>query len=116
MATTYNNMDLSKQYPVDKDKVNMSFLEIEELYEIDQEKNILEGVINPRFIRWYNEDNANDEPLDSSTTLKVRYRTCKSCPYFDDFLKLCDDCGCYMPIKAQLKKSSCPLAKWEAIL
>lgn len=102
-------------YPVDSEAVDMNFLEEEELYELDPEKYILEGKINPRFIRWYNEDNKNDEPVDNPVDLKVRYRTCQLCPWFDPILKLCDDCGCFMPIKTQFKKFSCPQGKWDAI-
>ena len=102
-------------YPVDTEAVDMNFLEVEEQYEMNPEKNILEGIINPRFIRWYEEDTRNDEPLDDSLTLKVRYRTCQLCPYFDQEKKLCDDCGCFMPIKVQFKKYACPQGKWEAI-
>ncbi len=107
-----NNQQL---YPVDKENVNMTTVEEEDLYEIDAEKNILDGIINPRFIRWYNEDNQNDEPVDNSKDLKVRYRTCQLCPLFDQIKKLCDECGCFMPIKVQFKKNSCPLGKWDSI-
>lgn len=112
MAYDPNNKSL---YPVDEAAVNMERLEAEEQYEIDVENQILDGVINPRFIRWFNEDPNNDEPVSDSKDLKIRYRTCKLCPYFDDKKKLCDECGCFMPIKVQFKKYSCPFGKWDAI-
>lgn len=102
-------------YPLDSTKVNMTFLEEEEQYELDPEKYILQGIVNPRFVRWYKEDSANDEPVDNPKDLKARYRTCKLCPMFDDVKKLCDECGCYMPIKTQFKKFSCPQGKWDII-
>lgn len=60
-------------------------------------------------------NSVNDEPLDDPTTLKVRYRTCQLCPWFDQEKKVCDDCECFMPIKVQFKKCSCPQGKWDAI-
>lgn len=110
MTDTY---DPSKkiQYPIDKDAVEMNFTQAEEEYEMKQEENVLAGIINPRFIRWFTEDSRNDEPTDG-TSAKIRYRTCKLCPMFDQTLKLCDECKCFMPIKVQLKKTVCPQGKW----
>jgi hypothetical protein len=101
-------------YPLDLALVDATFTDAEEAYEIDPEKYILQGVINPRFKRWYEEDNRNDAPLDNEMDLKVRYRACKLCPMFDQEKKICDECNCFMPIKVQFKKYSCPLNKWDA--
>lgn len=100
-------------YPVDASTVDIKLLEIEEEYEKDVDRRLMEGEINPRFIRWYNEDNNNPEPTDA-TTAKLRYRTCKLCPYFDPEKLLCDDCKCYVPMKAQFVNSTCPQNKWPS--
>ena len=102
-------------YPVDSEAVDMNFLEAEELYELNADKHVLKGEINPRFVRWYEEDNSNPEPMDDSQAMKVRYRTCKLCPQFDQELLKCDLCECFMPIKVQFKSNSCPDGKWDAI-
>ena len=98
-------------YPIDETSVSMERLIEEEEYEIEVDKRLLNGEINPRFIRWFNEDNRNDEPTDG-TTAKIRYRTCKLCPQFDQEKLLCDRCSCYMPIKVQFVNTICPDDKW----
>jgi len=30
-------------------------------------------------------------------------------------LKVCKVCKCFMPLKAKLKRTKCPLGKWEKI-
>jgi len=84
----------------------------EQQYDMSIEEKVLAGELHPRFVRWYNEDNNNEELVSSGTVAKIRYRTCKLCPMFDPGLKLCDQCGCFMPIKVQFKIFSCPLNKW----
>ena len=101
-----------KQYPVDYNTVSMEQTQEEQQYDMHIEEKVLAGEIHPRFVRWYNEDNNNEEPVSSGNISKIRYRTCKVCPMFDPNLKLCDQCGCFMPIKVQFKIFSCPLNKW----
>ena len=43
----------------------------------------------------------------------ARYSICKSCENFDDLLKICKRCGCFMKFKVHLKSSECPLNKWK---
>jgi hypothetical protein len=102
-------------YPIDYNAVDMEPKANEEEYDLNPERYILKGEVNPRFVRWYNEDSRNDEPVDNPKDLKVRYCTCQLCPLFDQELKLCDECGCHMPHKVQFKKFACPLGKWDAI-
>jgi len=99
-------------YPVDQSAVNMSRLQAEEEYEINVEERLENEEINPRFIRWFNEDSTNDEPT-TGYSAKIRYSSCKNCSHFNQTLKLCDVCRCFMPIKVQFKSFNCPKNKWE---
>jgi hypothetical protein len=101
-----------KQYPVDYDAVSMEQTQIEQEYDMRIDEKLMAGELHPRFVRWYNEDPNNDAPVDNGTIAKIRYRTCKLCPMFDPNLKLCDVCGCFMPIKVQFKSFDCPKDKW----
>ena len=99
-------------YPLDQSTVDMTRLHAEDEYEINIEERLENEEINPRFVRWFNEDPANDEPT-TGFSAKIRYRACKLCPYFNQTLKICDVCKCFMPIKVQFKNSACPKNKWE---
>jgi hypothetical protein len=102
-------------YPVDQTKVNMETTLEEQEYDIDMEKQILAGVIHPRFIRWFTEDSNNPEPVNDPQILKRRYRTCKLCPEFDQETKMCDKKETYkhIPHRVQFKNETCPLNKWN---
>ena len=41
-----------------------------------------------------------------------RLEICEECPSYSNHLKLCRECGCYMPAKTLLPNSTCPLKKW----
>jgi hypothetical protein len=41
------------------------------------------------------------------------YKICKECDRFDNKLKICEVCHCFMPIKTKLPIASCPLGKWD---
>lgn len=41
-----------------------------------------------------------------------RYAECKVCEVLNPRLNNCTICGCYMPIKTKLLKSTCPMEKW----
>lgn len=99
-------------YPVDQSMVNMTRLQAEEEYEINVEERLENEEINPRFIRWFNEDSNNDEPT-TGYSAKIRYQTCKNCSHFNQTLKICEVCKCFMPIKVQFKAFNCPENKWE---
>ena len=45
--------------------------------------------------------------------IKERYEICESCTEFNELLKLCRQCGCWMPGKTLIKSSRCPLGFWE---
>ena len=46
---------------------------------------------------------------------EIRYEICKHCENFSKMLKICRKCGCFMPGKVLMKKTSCPMHKWIAI-
>jgi len=46
-------------------------------------------------------------------TAKDRYSICKSCESFQPLLKICSQCGCFMPAKVTLAAAYCPSKKWE---
>ena len=45
-----------------------------------------------------------------------RLTACKQCPHFNDKLEKCKLCGCYMPLKAKWKTTTCPdnPPRWQA--
>ena len=45
-------------------------------------------------------------------TAKDRYLICKSCESFQHLIKICSQCGCFMPAKVTLAAANCPLGKW----
>ena len=99
-------------YPIDPNTVSLEQTLEEQAYDLTIEERVLNGEIHPRFIRWFKEDSSNEEPVDDSKVSKIRYRTCKLCPMFDNNLKVCEECNCFMPIKVQFKSFKCPLNKW----
>lgn len=42
-----------------------------------------------------------------------RYEICKTCDSFNDVLKLCLECACFMPAKCKLSESACPKNLWD---
>ena len=44
----------------------------------------------------------------------IRYNICKSCNEFENLLKLCKKCGCFMPAKCKLNISTCPNNLWSS--
>jgi hypothetical protein len=55
------------------------------------------------------------EEEEQSTTAekrKKRLDICNGCEYFFKHTKTCKQCMCFMPVKASLKNSRCPLYKW----
>ena len=44
-----------------------------------------------------------------------RYQICKQCEEFNDLLKTCKICHCFMPVKTKLPHAECPLKKWTKI-
>jgi hypothetical protein len=44
-----------------------------------------------------------------------RLDICNACEFFFNPTKQCRQCGCIMPAKAMLTKSTCPINKWPVI-
>lgn len=44
-----------------------------------------------------------------------RFEICKECPHFNDSIKTCKICGCFMPMKVKAKVMKCPdnPPRWE---
>jgi hypothetical protein len=43
---------------------------------------------------------------------RERYEICKSCDEFNNIIKTCNKCGCFMPFKATIARVRCPVSKW----
>lgn len=41
-----------------------------------------------------------------------RLDVCNGCDYFNKTVKMCKQCGCYMPAKSMFASASCPEEKW----
>ena len=39
-----------------------------------------------------------------------RLSICESCDFYK--MKICQKCGCFMPLKTKLKHANCPIYKW----
>ena len=49
----------------------------------------------------------------SNTLYKDRITICNSCDFYRQWAKQCKVCKCFMPLKARLTTTSCPMGKWE---
>jgi hypothetical protein len=49
----------------------------------------------------------------SDTVKKVRLELCEACDDFNKSMRTCGNCGCFMDIKVNLKRSKCPKNKWH---
>ena len=50
--------------------------------------------------------------LVSRETYRDRLETCRDCSSFQKTLRMCKECGCFMPAKARAIDSDCPKNKW----
>jgi hypothetical protein len=44
-----------------------------------------------------------------------RLDTCRQCPSYRSLIKVCNECGCVMPVKVHLAQAWCPIGKWGAV-
>ena len=42
----------------------------------------------------------------------ARVEVCKQCDQYLESTLRCNECGCFVPFKAQMRKSNCPIGKW----
>jgi len=49
----------------------------------------------------------------SKELFKKRMQVCHSCESYNEILKQCKECKCFLFLKAFLKSSKCPLEKWN---
>lgn len=60
--------------------------------------------------------NTATTPLCVSGSFRMeRLATCEECDQYIKVVKVCKECGCFLPTKTWLKGQRCPLGKWEAI-
>lgn len=45
-------------------------------------------------------------------TAKEKLAICKQCEKFNNTLKTCQLCHCFMPAKTRLPGTECPIKKW----
>lgn len=49
----------------------------------------------------------------SEQVFKTRLETCGGCNKFNPNMQRCDECGCFLQVKAKLSGMKCPLNKWK---
>ena len=102
---TRNDFDSEPDY--------VRYLHREETKYIEKfEENVLAGKKHPFIDYWYEQSRAEDEIPEKPETFKQRYSICKACDKFLNTTKQCKQCWCFMPLKAQFKRFSCPEGKW----
>lgn len=45
---------------------------------------------------------------------KRRYKICKECTEFNNIVKVCTECYCFIPTKVLIKEVNCPLGRWRS--
>lgn len=61
----------------------------------------------------YLHENAGESLTVNDKVYEERILTCKSCPAYLELQNECNECGCYVPMKAKIIMNSCPLGKWS---
>jgi hypothetical protein len=51
----------------------------------------------------------------SDEELFKRLSICDHCEFVDKSLNRCNQCGCFLQIKAHWASERCPIGKWEAV-
>lgn len=52
--------------------------------------------------------------ISSEQDAEKRLAICRTCDHMNS-LKMCGQCGCFMPAKVRLKHTYCPIQQWGAI-
>lgn len=55
---------------------------------------------------------AGDVELADDNTKNARRSVCDSCEARNSIIDVCTACGCFIPLKIKLIKSTCPMEKW----
>jgi len=50
--------------------------------------------------------------LSDTETIVKRNTICDGCEAKDKLANMCTACGCFLPAKVRIKKSTCPWEKW----
>lgn len=53
-----------------------------------------------------------NEILATDEEKENRMNVCRGCPYFVKGHNRCNQCGCFMKLKTELKSAKCPIGKW----
>lgn len=56
-------------------------------------------------------ENLLEEEKASDELYQERLATCKECDYL--FEAMCKSCGCYVEIRASVRKQNCPYSRWK---
>ena len=64
---------------------------------------------NMKYKKYFNLNKIEKDLLDNYDT---DLNTCNKCEHLNSF-KACKVCNCFMPLKARLKRATCPKNKWE---
>ena len=72
---------------------------------IDEYKNRMSTIIQERKERF-------EQGPPENLMAKQRLLICLDCDSFRKTTKTCRECNCFMPLKARLNGSRCPLGKW----
>ena len=57
--------------------------------------------------------NIKENSYVSEKLFKKRMHTCYDCESYNEKLKQCKECKCFLFLKAFLKNANCPLGKWK---
>lgn len=53
-----------------------------------------------------------NEPRSKQEEFDRRMSICQGCEFFRPRTQQCRKCGCFMKLKTQLERASCPIGKW----
>jgi hypothetical protein len=68
-------------------------------------------LVNSNEVKPWDFLNPNTEYA-SEEDSSFRYSLCQACPKFNNGVKTCQECGCFMPAKTKLQGATCPIGKW----
>jgi len=54
-----------------------------------------------------------DSTIAPRAVAKERMTICESCDFFRPSSQICEQCGCFLPLKTTMANLRCPIDKWE---